>query len=90
MSITQIVEGTIKNVLNIDTDYSKERLEICRTCKLLKIDPIFGEVCNKHLFLNPVTDNISTHPKIGFLNGCGCVIKSKTKVLNAKCPLNKW
>ena len=90
MSLAQIVESTVKNVLNIDSDYAKERLKICRTCKLLKEDSIFGEMCNKKLWLNPITDEISTHPKIGFLNGCGCVLKSKVKVLNVKCPLNKW
>ncbi len=90
MSITQIVEGTVKNILNIDTDYSKERLEICKKCKLLKEDAIFGLVCNKKLYLNPITDETSLYPKIGFKNGCGCVLKSKVKVLNVKCPLNKW
>ncbi len=90
MSISQIVEGTVKNILNIDSDYSKKRLKICKECKLLKQDPIFGGVCNSKLYLNPMTDETSTHPKIGFRNGCGCVIKSKVKVLNVKCPLNKW
>lgn len=49
MSLAQIVEGTVKNVLNIDSDYAKERLKICRTCKLLKEDSIFGEMCNRKL-----------------------------------------
>jgi hypothetical protein len=90
MSLAQIVEGTVKNILNVETDYSKERLEVCLNCKLLKEDPMFGKVCNKNLYLNSITDETSTHPKIGYKNGCGCIIKSKIKVLNVKCPLNKW
>jgi hypothetical protein len=90
MSISQIIEGTVKNILNIDSDYAKVRLDVCKRCKLLKEDAVFGKMCNKNIYLNPLTDEISSYPKIGFLNGCGCVIKSKIKVLNAKCPLNKW
>lgn len=90
MSITQIVKGTVNNILDKEEELSKTRKKICKSCKLLTTVKIFGEVCNSNLFLNPITDEISYNPKPGFIHGCGCVINSKTRVREARCPLKKW
>jgi hypothetical protein len=90
MSIRAIAVGTIKNLLNKDEELYLQRIAICHSCKLLKIDKIFGETCNSTLFLNPNTNEISPISKPGFFHGCGCVLGSKCRVIDAKCPLGKW
>ena len=88
-SISQIAEGFVNNILKKEEDLFNTRITICRSCKLHKIDKVFGEVCNKSLWLNPETNEISNSPKIKYVHGCGCVLKSKTRVPNAHCPLDK-
>lgn len=90
MSVGQIAEGFINNLTNREQSLYEKRIKICKGCKLLKIDSIFGEVCNSKLYLNPITDNISRIPKEGYKNGCGCFLKAKARVQHASCPLNKW
>jgi len=90
MSISQIITGTFKNLLNKDAELYHERIAICHNCKLLKKDRIFGEICNPDLFLNPATNELSPVEKPGFRSGCGCVLGSKTRVEESECPLGKW
>ena len=90
LDVTQIAEGFVNNALNKEQDLFKERISICRRCQLHKIDTIFGEVCNKKLYVNPKTNEISNIIKEGFYNGCGCVLASKARVPRANCPLNRW
>ena len=89
MSIVQIIEGTVNNILNKQEELFKERIEICRTCPLLLIG-MFGEECNPGLWMNPNTLEISTKAKEGFIHGCGCILRSKTRVKDAVCPLKRW
>jgi hypothetical protein len=28
--------------------------------------------------------------KSGFVNGCGCILRSKTRVKDAHCPIARW
>lgn len=88
--IQQIAEGFFNSLTNRKEELSNKRKEICLKCKLYKPDGILGPECNSNLYLNPKTDETSTTPKIGFFNGCGCVINSKTRVEEAVCPLRKW
>lgn len=90
LNIPQVINGTIKNVLNQNDDLYQERIKVCKECKLIKTDKIFGEVCNPSLYINPETNEASKTPKLGFLNGCGCILRSKCRVVEAKCPLNRW
>ena len=76
--------------MNKDEELYLRRIAVCRKCKLLKIDPIFKEMCNSTLYLNPSIDEISPLPKPGYLHGCGCVLGSKCRVIDEKCPLGKW
>ncbi len=66
----------------------QERLYICFKCPLFSKK--FGGVCNNKLWLNVKTGDISLYEKDGYQRGCGCLIESKIKNKNAKCPLNKW
>lgn len=90
MSISQIIEGTIKNLLNKEEELYQSRIKICRDCILIKTDKIFGEVCNGSLYTKPGTSLVSRTSKKGYINGCGCMLNSKARVSDAKCPLNKW
>ncbi len=47
--LQQIAEGTFNNITNKKQDLYRERIKICRSCKLIKTDDIFGEVCNGKL-----------------------------------------
>jgi len=88
--VKDIISGTINNVLNRKVSLYWERIQICRQCKLITKNPIFGEICNDKLWLNPETDEISNYKKDGYRNGCSCILSSKTRVEEAKCPLGKW
>lgn len=90
MSINQIAEGFYNSLNDKEKELYTDRIAICRECKLLKVDNIFGEVCNGKLFLNPDTNETSRVRKEGFKKGCGCVLRAKTRSKTTKCPLGKW
>lgn len=90
MAINQIIEGHYKKIMNKEDTLRDKRITICKSCKLYKIDDLLGEVCNKRLYLNPKTNETSVVKKDGFKNGCGCILQAKTRVKDAKCPINKW
>ena len=85
-----IIDGHLKELFNKEEDLSKQRVNICKSCPLYKIDSILGEVCNSKLYLNLETNQVSTYPRKGYYNGCGCRIQAKSRLITAKCPLNKW
>lgn len=90
MAIGQIIAGTYDNLVGNNQSLYEQRMEICRGCKLLKIDNILGEVCNSRLYLNPDTDEVSKTKMDGFYRGCGCILGSKTRRPGARCPAKKW
>lgn len=85
-----ITKGIYNKTLNKEDSLSKERLEICRSCKLCRVDKFFGEICSSKRWLNLETNEISKVYKEGFVNGCGCVMELKSRVPEAKCIINKW
>ena len=85
-----IIDGHLKELFNKEEDLSKQRVNICKSCPLYKIDSILGEICNSKLYLNLETNQVSTYPRKGYYNGCGCRIQAKSRLITAKCPLNKW
>lgn len=89
LDVGKIIEGTINNLLNKEDDLYQERISICRKCKLIKQDKLFGEICNPSLYMNPITLEISDVPKPGFQHGCGCVLRSKCRVRETNCPLKR-
>ncbi len=88
MNLVDIANGTVKNIFNLNQDISNRRMQICYTCPLFLKK--LGGVCNSRLWLNPNNGDVSTIKKEGYLKGCGCLLKSKTRLPEAKCPVNKW
>lgn len=88
MNIIDIATGHVKNLLNLDEDLSKSRLRICYSCPLYSNK--FGGMCNDKLWLNPNTGDVSIKSKPGYKRGCGCLLLAKTRLLNVKCPVEKW
>ena len=67
-------------------EYSiNERLSICNKC------PIYSNgKCSSKLWINPDTDDVSTNARIGYIRGCGCVIKVKVRNQHNHCIAGKW
>ena len=64
-----------------------KRLAICNSCPIY--NPIGGR-CNSNLWLNPDTNEVSTHARIGFIRGCNCFIEIKAKNPHNHCIAGKW
>ena len=88
--MNKIIEGHLKELFNKEEDLSVKRMIICKSCPLYKIDPLLGEICNSKLYLNPDTNQTSNYPRQGYYNGCSCRLQAKSRLIDAKCPLNKW
>lgn len=88
MDIMDVVNGHVKEVLNLEKDLSKSRLKICYRCPLYSKK--WGGLCNNKLWLNPNNGDVSIEDKPGYINGCGCRLQAKTRLANQVCPVNKW
>lgn len=88
LPITNIVKGHVNELLNLNADISKNRIEICKNCPLFKNE--WGGICNEKLWLDPDTNTVSIKPKEGYVQGCGCRLLAKTTLPNAKCVAGKW
>lgn len=88
MNAFDIVNGHVKQVLNIGKDLSDNRLKICYRCPLYSNK--FGGICNSKLWLNINTGDVSVYSQPGYVRGCGCRLQAKTRLSNAHCPANKW
>lgn len=88
MEIGKIVKGHANELLGLNKDISKERIEICKNCPIY--DPHWGGICNSSLWLNPKTNEVARTPKDGYVQGCGCRIPAKTTLPNAECVAGKW
>lgn len=89
MNIGNIIKGNANAFFGLNKDISEERIKICKKC------PLFTKrlglyICNPNLYINIETGDVSSTKKDGYKHGCGCIIKSKTSVLDEKCPLSKW
>lgn len=87
-NIGNIVKGHINELLDINEDISKNRLQVCYRCPLYSYK--LGGICNSRLWLNPNTGDVSTTQKEGYVRGCNCRLNAKTRLPNATCPANKW
>ena len=88
MEIGNIVKGHINELLDINKDISKVRMDICRKCPLFLNE--LGGICNPRLYLNKETGDVSTVKMRGYVNGCGCRLSAKTRLSGSKCPNGKW
>lgn len=90
MSIRQIGEGIFNEIFKKREDLFNKRFKICTKCALFKPDRLLGPICNPGLYMDPVTKRVSRHPLPGFIKGCGCVLRFKTRVEDANCEIGKW
>ena len=88
MNVGHIVTGHLNEVLNLKQDISKKRLEICKTCPLFT--PKLGGTCNRRLWYNAQTGDVSTVKLDGYVRGCGCRLRAKTTMSRESCPAGKW
>ena len=68
----------------------EERLKICEKCPLVKVDPIYGFICDSSKWMNPKTGEVSRLPHSGWIRGCSCRLKYKTASPSARCVAGKW
>lgn len=87
-SILDIANGTIRNIVGSNEELYRSRIKICYSCPLYLKK--FGGICNHRLWLNPITGDVSSIKKEGYFRGCGCLLSSKTRLPNVKCPAGKW
>lgn len=72
-------------------EFAKERMAICESCPLYKIDKRYGwPVCNPNAYVNPETNEISYTRKPGYFKGCGCKLTSLTSHKLNHCHAGKW
>lgn len=88
MEIGNIIHAHVNEVIGLNKDISEPRLKICYACPIYSTK--FGGLCNNRLWLNMITGDVSTEPKQGYKNGCGCILSKKTKNPSSICPLGKW
>jgi len=60
---------------------SAERMRICKSCEHLTKAGTCG---------TPILGEEITQQNGDKVYLCGCVMKLKTKLIDAECPLNKW
>lgn len=88
MGVGDIVKGHVNELLGLNKDISKARMDICRKCPLFLNE--LGGICNPRLYLNVETGDVSTVKMDGYVNGCGCRLSAKTRLSGSKCPNGKW
>jgi len=78
----------LKNRKRSMKEYSiDDRKKICFMCPIYDAK---NQKCNSKLWLNPDTNEVSTHSKLGFIRGCGCLIAFRAKNLSNHCVAGKW
>lgn len=65
----------------------EKRLEICKNCPIYSVN---RGICNPKLYLNPVTNDVSSEAKSGYVRGCGCNVYFKAKNKLNHCNAGKW
>ena len=88
LPIGNIVEGHVNEILGLNENISENRLQICRQCPIYSDK--WGGICNSKLWLNPETNKVSSQPRDGYIQGCGCRLLAKTTLPHAKCVAGKW
>lgn len=84
-----VLKNNINDILKKENDLSESRLEICKQCPLFK-DSSFGPICNSNKYISPDGTNWDIKYHENWVRGCGCKLRSKTRLKNAHCIINKW
>ena len=85
-----ILEGHLNELVGNNDDISETRLEICEECPLYKYHDTWGPMCDSNKYINKETEDVSESYKPGYIKGCGCRLKAKTRNLYEKCIIGKW
>ena len=87
--INKIIKGHLLELLNKEKDLYKNRISICKECKLFS-NTIIGEICDhtKCLYKDKVYD-VGSKPYKSIC-GCGCRLNAKLRLKDEKCVLGKW
>ena len=88
MDWKDVIEGHYNEFLGKNSELAKSRLEICHKCPIYS--PKLGGICNRDLWLNPKTNDVSTKAKKGYIQGCGCRVEAKATLPYAECIASKW
>lgn len=83
-----IIKGHVNEMLGLNKDISEVRMNICKACPIFS--PKFGGMCNRKLWLDPKTNDVSFEEKEGYIRGCGCKLPQKTSVIDEFCNAGKW
>ena len=70
-------------------EFVNKRLEICKACPLYK-ETSNGPVCNPSKYISPDGKEWSYFKKEGWIKGCNCLLKNKTRGFNNQCIVKKW
>ena len=88
LPVAKIIKGHVNELLGLNEDISARRMSICLKCPIF--DPAWGGECNKKLWLDPDTNDVSIFKKDGYVQGCGCRLLAKTTIPSERCVANKW
>lgn len=88
-NLHDIALGHVHELLGQNEEISRIRLKLCRQCGLYSAT-VVGAICDSSKYMNPQTGEISKEYKDGYVNGCGCRLNAKTRLMTTGCPLNKW
>ncbi len=87
--LAQIATGFINDIVKREEDLHRTRIAICKQCPIYE-ESVYGPRCSARKYLNKETNHIQYIPCKDCVNGCGCLLNKKTRVRDAKCPLDKW
>ena len=88
--VGDIIKGHYKELTNQENDLYEKRIAICRKCPLYTVSESLGEICDGKKCWNSKLNSIESFPSPETTCGCGCRLKAKTRLANAKCVLNRW
>lgn len=70
--------------------FVEERLEICKKCPIMRLDPDFGMRCDSRKWLSPDGKQGSFFKHDGWHKGCGCICERRAENINNHCVCKMW
>ena len=71
-------------------EFVKKRLEICANCPIVKMDSVWGPICDNKKYISPDGNDWSFFPKDGWKRGCGCKLRYRANSSSKHCIAGKW
>ena len=88
MSLIDIVEGHLNELIGKHRDLSERRMVICAACPLFK-STVTGPICDPDKWIDK-NNNSSNEYFEGATKGCSCRLSAKTALKHARCVVGKW